>query len=69
MPCLRGCCESQAAHYRSLRLATDRKGQTRTTTDVHDGGMTVDVTEHWHDRQDVLVKNPPTVERKINAEG
>jgi hypothetical protein len=32
----------------------------KTTTDVHDH-HTVDVTEHWQDRQDVHVKNLPTI--------
>jgi hypothetical protein len=35
----------------------------KVTTDVHDH-HTVDVTEHWHDRQDVLVK-PDTLRAKL----
>lgn len=60
MTCSRGCCESQAEHYQSLRVASpDRSNLTKTTTDDH-GTHTVDVTQHWHDRQDVTVK-PATV--------
>jgi len=56
MPCARGCCDTPAEHYRSLHVANPtRKAMTKTTTDVHDH-HTVDVTEHWHDRQDVTVK-------------
>lgn len=34
----------------------------KVTTDDHGGGLSVDVTQHWHDRQDVLVKPPLIVE-------
>lgn len=65
MACARGCCETQAEHYRSLRVArSDRKTLTKTTTDDH-GTHKVDVTEHYHDRQDVLVRGPETVRAKI----
>jgi hypothetical protein len=58
--CARGCCETQAEHYRSLRiLDPDRKQMTKVTTEK-DSTVEVDVTEHWHDRQDVLVK-PETI--------
>ena len=54
--CARGCCSSQAEHYRSLSVgSSDRSHMTKTTTDDH-GTHTVDVTEHWQDRQDVIVK-------------
>ena len=60
MTCLRGCCETQAEHYRSLRiLDPDRAHLTKVTTEK-DSTVEVDVTEHWHDRQDVLVK-PETI--------
>lgn len=60
MPCARGCCESQAEHYRSLRvLSSDRRGLTK-VTEHSDGKRGAVVTEHWHDRQDVLIK-PATV--------
>lgn len=60
MACARGCCETQREHYLSLSVShPERRGWTKVTTDVHDQ-HTVDVTEHWHDRQDVLVK-PDTV--------
>jgi hypothetical protein len=63
--CSRGCCASPAEHYRSLSVAhPERRGWTKTTTDVHDK-HTVDVTEHWHDRQDVKVK-PETI--RVHAE-
>ena len=66
-PCVRGCCASQAEHYQSLRVASsDRSNLTKvTTTDTGKG--TVDVTEHWHERQDVLVK--PTVVRAVKVSG
>jgi hypothetical protein len=65
MACARGCCPTQAAHYRSLSIASpDRKTWKKVTTDDH-GTHTVDVTEHWHDRQDVHVKNLPTVHAEI----
>jgi hypothetical protein len=58
--CARGCCATQGEHYRSLSVAhPDRRGWTKTTT-VDTGPAVVDSTEHWHDRQDVLVK-PRTV--------
>jgi len=63
MSCARGCCETQAEHYRSLRVSSsDRSHLTKVTTEK-DGDLAVQVTEHWHDRQDVLVK-PPTVAAK-----
>lgn len=37
----------------------------KVTTDVHDT-HTVDVTEHWHDRQDVTVK-PATVKARLRG--
>lgn len=60
MSCARGCCDNQAEHYRSLSVArADRASMTKTTTDDH-GTHVVDVTEHWHERQDVTVK-PRTI--------
>ena len=61
MSCARGCCDTQAEHYQSLRVASpDRRGWTKRT--VCDGGPegSAVVTEHWHDRQDVVVR-PGTV--------
>lgn len=56
MTCSRGCCLTQADHYRSLLVASsDRSRLTKVTTE-RDSSVEVDVTEHWHDRQDVLVK-------------
>lgn len=56
MTCTRGCCATQSEHYQSLRVASsDRKQLTKVTTEK-DSSIEVDVTEHWHDRQDVLVK-------------
>jgi hypothetical protein len=64
MACARGCCETQAQHYRSLHFASsDRKQLRKVTTDVHDHHK-VDVTERW-EGQDVTVK-PDTI--RINAE-
>lgn len=68
MPCARGCCATPAEHYRSLRLAaSNRAALTKTTTDDH-GTHEVDVTEHWQDRQDVLVR-PGTVRARLVQEG
>jgi hypothetical protein len=59
MACARGCCATQREHYQSLTVrGVDQSSLTKTTTDEHDT-HSVDVTEHWHDRQDVTVK-PPT---------
>lgn len=67
MTCLRGCCTTQAEHYRSLRVASsDRSDLTKVTTE-RDASVEVDVTEHWHDRQDVLVK-PKTLNLKMSME-
>ena len=61
MACTRGCCETTAEHYRSLRIASPDRGTLRkVTTDDH-GTHRVDVTEHYHDRQDVLVRGPETI--------
>lgn len=55
-----------SAEYReklkSLGFSRARARQPKTTVDVHDH-HTVEVTEHWHDRQDVTVK-PDTVRIK-----
>jgi hypothetical protein len=66
MSCARGCCETQAEHYRSLRVSSDTKRQMTKVTTERDGDLSVQVTEHWHDRQDVLVK-PPTVASKTKT--
>ena len=43
-------------HYRSISVAHPaRRSMTKTVTDVHDHHK-VDVTQHWHDRQDVNVR-------------
>lgn len=56
MSCSRGCCASFAEHVRSLRVASpDRASLTKTVTDDH-GTHRVDVTQHWHDRQDVTIR-------------
>lgn len=56
MTCGPGCCPDFATHVRSLSVAhPNRREMTKVVTDVHDH-HTVDVTEHWHDRQDVTVK-------------
>lgn len=68
MSCARGCCATQAEHYKSLRVGDpDRKHLQKVTTHRDSdagGGLSVDVTEHWHDRQDVLVK-PKTLNVKM----
>jgi hypothetical protein len=61
MTCARGCCPTPADHYRSLRVASaDRRTLTKVTD--CDGGSEGSgvITEHWHDRQDVLIR-PATV--------
>jgi hypothetical protein len=60
MTCARGCCPTQAEHYRSLRLAAPDRAQLTKVTTERDANVTVDVTEYWHDRQDVLVR-PETI--------
>lgn len=49
---------------RSINFGQARHRKPKVTTDVHDN-HSVDVTEHWHDRQDVTVK-PSTVRYKIS---
>lgn len=66
MTCARGCCETPADHYRSLMVARSaRRALTKQT--VCDGGSegSAVVTEHWHDRQDVLVR--PTTVRAVRT--
>lgn len=65
MTCARGCCDTQAEHYRSLRIADPDREQMTKVTAERDSSVTVNVTEHWHDRQDVLVKPEPI---RINRE-
>lgn len=60
MTCTRGCCVTPAEHYRSVSVAHPDRRSWRKTTTVDTGPAVVDQTEHWHDRQDVLVK-PRTV--------
>ena len=64
--CVRGCCATQAEHYRSLCIASPDRAQMTKVTTEKDSSVTVDVTEHWHDRQDVLVK-PETITLKTRA--
>jgi hypothetical protein len=65
MPCARGCCATQAEHYRSLLIASPGRRRLRKVTTTVTDTATADVTEHWHDRQDVLIK-PGTVRRMGN---
>lgn len=68
MSCTRGCCATPAEHYRSVAVAhPERRTLTKTATDDH-GTHQVDVTQHWHDRQDVLVRNLPTVRVKMGPQ-
>ncbi len=48
---------------KSINFGQARHRKPKVTTDDHDT-HTVDVTEHWHDRQDVNVK-PKTVGYKL----
>ena len=50
---------------RSLSFSRPAHRAPKVTTDVHDS-HTVDITEHWHDRQDITVK-PQTL--KIKPKG
>ncbi len=43
---------------RTLSFSRPSARRPKVTTDVHDH-HTVDVIEHWHDRQDVIVKPEP----------
>lgn len=67
MACSRGCCATQAEHYQSLKVASADRSQMTKVTTTDTGKGTVDVTEHWHDRQDVLVK--PTTVRAVKVSG
>lgn len=66
MTCTRGCCQTQAEHYRSLMVASPgrRALVKRTVCDGGSEGSAV-VTEHWHDRQDVVVR--PTTVRAVRV--
>lgn len=63
MTCARGCCQTQAEHYQSLRVASPDRAQMTKVTTHQDSSLAVDVTEHWHDRQDLLIK-PDTIRVK-----
>lgn len=57
MPCARGCCATQREHYQSIGVASSGRFRlTKTRIDDHGPEGTVEVTEHWHDRQDVLAR-------------
>lgn len=47
---------------RSINFGSERRRQPKKTVDVHDH-HTVEVTEHWSDRQDINVK-PETIRVK-----
>lgn len=44
-----------AEKLRSINFGQAKRRRPKVTTDVHDQHA-VDVTEHWHDRQDVIVR-------------
>ena len=67
MTCTRGCCATQAEHYRTLLVASPDRSQLTKVTTERDSSVAVDVTEHWHDRQDVLVK-PKSVTLKMTTQ-
>lgn len=58
--------ESFRDKIRSINFGQARRRAPKVTTDVHDT-HSVDVTEHWEDRQDVAVR-PPTLRCKMNVE-
>ena len=69
MACARGCCDTPAEHYRSLRVASpDRRSLTKTRVDDHGKQGSVEVVEHWHDRQDVIA-HPATIRTKWGQSG
>jgi hypothetical protein len=51
---------------RTISFGQARYRRPKVTTDVHDH-HTVDVTEYWHDRQDVTVK-PDTIRYGLKRE-
>lgn len=66
MACVRGCCPTQREHYQSLSVSSaDKKNLTKTTTDDH-ATHTVDVIQHWNDRQDVTV-HPKTLSSRATS--
>lgn len=67
MACARGCCATQSEHYRTLLVASSGRSQLTKVTTERDSSVEVDVTEHWHDRQDVLVK-PKSVTLKMTTQ-
>lgn len=67
MTCARGCCATQTEHYQSLRVASSDRGDLTKVTTSKDSSVEVNVTEHWHDQQDVLVK-PKTVSVKTTTQ-
>lgn len=59
----RGCCATQAEHYRSIAVANlAKRAEGKTTVDVHDNHEVV-VKERW-EGQDVTVR-PATVRKKL----
>ena len=58
MACSRGCCATQAEHYKSIGVANPGVlAEGKTTVDDH-GTHQVEVRESGNDRQDVTVKVP-----------
>lgn len=51
---------------RSINFGQAKRRAPKVTRDVHDH-HTVDVTEHWHDRQDVTVR-PDTLRLSLRKE-
>lgn len=67
MACARGCCATQREHYQSIAVGSSaREDLTKSTVDDH-GTHTVEVTEHWQERQDVTVR-PKTLSLKVTAQ-
>ena len=58
--------ESFKDKIRSINFGQARHRKPKVTTDVHDHHR-VDVTEHWHDRQDVTVR-PKTLRLALRKE-
>jgi len=69
MTCARGCCGTQAEHYRSVAVRTGPR-PVKVTVDHTDQTVNT-VTEHWNDRQDVNVRvlEPVVTRRQEQTDG
>lgn len=63
MACSRGCCESPAAHYRSVAVANNERRLAGETTVTDTEVAVAEVHERWNG-QDVTI-HPRTVAKKL----